>query len=182
MKSLRLLDLIITILFYSMLGIGIITFGVFTLFLFGIDLGVNTSTTFSDKNKLPMYLFLSSILIFYASYVYSLFLFKKNIDSFIKLQLFTNQVIRNFKVMGIIYLAGYLISVMSKSILPFYFNDLKGYIGVDYNENSLTNLFNFPLNGLIIGLFFLVLSKVFQIAKIQKEENIELKQENELTI
>ena len=49
-------------------------------------------------------------------------------------------------------------------------------------KNSLTNLFNFPLNGLIIGLFFLVLSKVFQIAKIQKEENIELKQENELTI
>ena len=182
MKTLHLLSLIINILFYSLFGIGILFFVLLICIFLGYELGIQTTIVFSDKNKLPMYLFLTSILIFYASYVYSLFLFKKNIDSFIKLQLFTNQVIRNFKVMGIIYLAGYLISVMSKSILPFYFNDLKGYIGVDYNENSLTNLFNFLLNGLIIGLFFLVLSKVFQIAKIQKEENTELKQENELTI
>lgn len=39
-----------------------------------------------------------------------------------------------------------------------------------------------PLGGLLIGLLFLTLSQVFQIAKNQKEENIELKKENELTI
>ncbi|WLD22715.1 DUF2975 domain-containing protein [Flavobacterium dauae] len=182
MKTLHLLSLIINILFYSLFGIGILSFALLIFIFLGYELGIQTTFVFSDKNKLPMYLFLLSLFIFYASYVYSLFLFKKNIDSFIKLQLFTNQVIRNFKVMGIIYLAGYLISILSKSILPFYFNDLEGYVGVDYNENSLTNLFDFPLNGLIIGLFFLVLSQVFQIAKFQKEENIELKQENDLTI
>ncbi len=84
--------------------------------------------------------------------------------------------------MGIIYLVGYIASVISNSVIPFYFNDLQGIIGIDYNEKSLTGLFDFPLNGFIMGLFFLVLSKVFQIAKIQKEENIELKEENELTI
>ncbi len=173
MKSLRILDLIITILFFSMLGIGIITFGAFTLFLFGIDLGIKTSTTFSDKDKTSLYLFLFSIITFYSAYTYSIFLFKQNITSFIKLELFTNKVIKNFKLMGIIYISGYIISSF---IIPFFKQDIKIEIG--QNEDFL----NFPLNGLIIGLFFLVLSKVFQIAKIQKEQNIKLKQENELTI
>lgn len=172
MKSLRLLDLIITILFYSMLGIGIITFGAFIFFLFGIDLGIKISTNFSDKSKVTMYLLLFSIFIFYSSYVYSIYLFKQNISSFIKFKLFTNQVIKNFKIMGGIYIVSYVISSLS---YPLFSQELKIEIGQD-------DFLNFPLNGLVIGLFFLVLSKVFEIAKIQKEENIELKQENELTI
>src|SRR5690606_11605010 len=106
MRTLHLLSLIINILFYSLFGIGILSFALLIFIFLGYELGIQTTFVFSDKNKLPMYLFLLSLFIFYASYVYSLFLFKKNIDSFIKLQLFTNQVIRNFKVMGIIYLAG----------------------------------------------------------------------------
>ncbi len=50
------------------------------------------------------------------------------------------------------------------------------------STNGYETFISNPLNGLIIGLLFFVLSKVFQIAKKQKEENIELKQENELTI
>lgn len=172
MKSLRLLDLIITILFYSMLGIGIITFGAFIFFLFGIDLGIKISTNFSDKSKVTMYLLLFSIFIFYSSYVYSIYLFKQNISSFIKFKLFTNQVIKNFKIMGGIYIVSYVISSLS---YPLFSQELKIEIGQD-------DFLNFPLNGLVIGLFFLVLSKVFEIAIIQKQENIELKQENELTI
>jgi uncharacterized membrane protein YvlD (DUF360 family) len=75
--------------------------------------------------------------------------------------------------MGVIYIASYIISSL---IVPLFNQNIKIEIGQDHD------FFNFPLNGLIIGLFFLVLSKVFQIAKFQKEENIELKQENELTI
>lgn len=173
MKSLHLLDLIIKILFYAMLGIGIITFGVFTLFLFGNDLGIKTSITFSNKGKEPLQFLFLSLFILYSSYVYSIYLFKQNTASFIKLNLFTNKVIKNFRVIGIIYITSYLISIIIKTIFE---QDVKIEIGND------SNFYNFPLNGLVIGLFFLVLSKVFQIAKIQKEENIELKQENELTI
>ena len=39
-----------------------------------------------------------------------------------------------------------------------------------------------PIVILVLGLFFIILSKAFEIGKKQKEENIELKQENELTI
>lgn len=75
--------------------------------------------------------------------------------------------------MGVIYIASYIISSL---IVPLFRQDLKIEIGQDQD------FFHFPLNGFVIGLFFLVLSKVFQIAKIQQEQNIELKQENELTI
>ncbi|WP_397334349.1 hypothetical protein [Paenimyroides marinum] len=47
---------------------------------------------------------------------------------------------------------------------------------------GVNNPFEMPIIILIFGLFFLSLSKAFQIAKIQKEENTELRQENELTI
>jgi len=102
-------------------------------------------------------------------------------ESFKNRALFTTEVIQNFKVIGIIYLIGYFVSTLVRFFVPI-FNDNKFKIGIGYDEQSFNGLYDFPLNGLIIGLLFLTLSKVFQIAKKQKEENIELKQENELTI
>ncbi|WKW47514.1 DUF2975 domain-containing protein [Myroides sp. JBRI-B21084] len=180
MKTLHLLDLIITILFFTLLIGGIFGCLLFIFFILGFDVGTSVAS-FSTKNKLPIIILLLTVITYYASYVYSIFLFKQNIASFIQLKIFTNTVIKNFKVIGFIYLFGYLISMLSK-FNPFYFNDLKEFIETNKSENVLNTLFTAPLNGLIIGLFFLVLSKVFHIAKTQKEENIELKQENELTI
>lgn len=182
MRALNILDIIITILFYLMLIIGIITFGVLTLFLFGIDLGIKTTINFSHENKLLLYFILTCTFIYYAFYMYSIFLFKKNVESFTNFKLFTNQVIKNFKVIGIIYLAGYLASVFITYVIPLFGNDSTIKIGIGNDKDSLIRLFDFPLNGLIIGLFFLTLSQVFHIAKLQKEENITLKQENDLTI
>lgn len=173
MRTIRILDLIITILFYSMLGIGTISFVFYSFFLFGIDLGIKTTTTFSSKNDDLSYLILLFNFIFYSTYTYSIFLFKQNVTSFLNFNFFTDRVIINFKTMGIIYILG---NIINSLIIPF----LKQHIKIDFGFDH--NLLNFPLNGLIIGLFFLVMSKVFQIAKNQKEENIELKQENELTI
>ncbi|RRJ90669.1 DUF2975 domain-containing protein [Paenimyroides tangerinum] len=173
MRTIRILDLIITILFYSMLGIGTIFFVIYTFFLFGIDLGIKTTTTFSSKNDDLLYLILFFNFIFYSTYTYSIFLFKQNITSFLNFNFFTDRVIINFKTMGIIYILG---NIINSLIIPFF----KQHIKIDFGFDN--NLLNFPLNGLIIGLFFLVMSKVFQIAKNQKKENIELKQENELTI
>ena len=173
MRTIRILDLIITILFYSMLGIGIISFVIYTFFLFGIDLGIKTTTTFSAKNHDLLYLILFFNFIFYSTYTYSIFLFKQNVTSFLNFNFFTDRVIINFKTMGIIYILG---NIINSLIIPFF----KQHIKIDFGFDN--NLLNFPLNGLIIGLFFLVMSKVFQIAKNQKKENIELKQENELTI
>jgi len=173
MRTLRILDLIITILFYSMLGIGILTFGIYALSLFGIDLGIKTSTTLSNQSNTSINLLFSVTLIIYSSYIYSIFLFKQNISSFVKFQIFTNRVIKNFKIMGIIYIVG---NIISSILIP----SIKQHIKIDLGYEN--DILNSPLNSLVIGLFFLVLSNVFQIAQKQKEENIELKKENELTI
>jgi len=165
-----------------MLIIGIITFGAFTLYLFGIDLGIKTTIHFSQENKPLLYFILMFTFTYYAFYMYSIFLFKKNVESFTNFKLFTSQVIKNFKVIGIIYLIGYLASAFITYVIPLFGNDSTIKIGIGNDEDSLIRLFDFPLNGLIIGLFFLTLSQVFQIAKNQKEENITLKQENDLTI
>ena len=182
MKSLHLLDVLITILFYCMLAIGIIGCGAFLFYFLGTDIGIKTSVTFSGKNRSFLYLAITATAVYYFAYVYSIYLFKNCITSFKQLHLFSNKVIRNFKWIGVIYIGGYLINLCVQSIFPLFLDELQASIKIDYNEDNLTRLFNFPLNGFIIGLFFLVLSNVFQIAKNQKEENIELKQENELTI
>ena len=56
-----------------------------------------------------------------------------------------------------------------------------GKIFTIYSDNTVAKLTNFselvitkiqtPLSGLMIGFFFLVLSKIFKEAKKQKEEN-----------
>jgi len=92
--------------------------------------------------------------------------------------LFEGEIISHLKQMGYIFSLGYLLIYFLKLII-----NVNDFIFLKTTTNHLeTILIESPINGLVIGLFFLVLSKVFQIAKKQKEENIELKQENELTI
>jgi len=50
-----------------MLGIGIIGCGAFLFYFFGIELGIKTSVTFFGKNRLPLYLAMLAIAIYYAS-------------------------------------------------------------------------------------------------------------------
>lgn len=176
MKSLSILSFIINILFYCLLAVGIAVFVALVFCLLGYNLNISSPIVFSEKNKLSFYFILVAAFSYYTLYLYSIFLFKKNIESFTRFKLFTNQVIKNFRVIGVIYLIGYLGSILAEFIFPLIDGHFKIEMGVGQH------FFNFPLNGLIIGLFFIILSQVFQIAKNQKEENIELKQENELTI
>ncbi|HLV51297.1 MAG TPA: DUF2975 domain-containing protein, partial [Flavobacterium sp.] len=81
------------------------------------------------------------------------------------------------KRIGYIFSVGYLLIYFLKPIVS-----IDDFLFFKKSTNGYETFISNPLNGLVIGLFFLVLSKVFQIAKKQKEENIELKQENELTI
>lgn len=181
MRTLHILSLIINILFYGLIIIGTIVFGFLLIYVLGYDLGIKTTINIQIDNKFLYYSAIISTFLYYSFYVYSIFLFKRNIESFENKKLFTVDVIQNFKTIGFIYLIGYFISVLIKFLIPIFTNNNLN-IAFGYDEQSFVGLFNFPLNGLIIGLLFLTLSQVFQIAKIQKEENIELKQENELTI
>ena len=91
--------------------------------------------------------------------------------------MFTKNVINNFYKTGWVF----IISFISLKILTIFIQIDAGFITNQVNFDIINFTLN-PINGLIIGILFLILSKVFYIAKIQKEENMELKQENELTI
>lgn len=138
-------------------------------------LGEETLTT---NNPIPLIAALILYLIVSIANAYGLLLLYKIIKKFKKFQLFQNEIISYLKQMGYIFALGYLLIYFLKLLI-----NIDDFIFLKATTNHLeTTFIEHPINGLIIGLFFLVLSKVFQIAKIQKEQNIKLKQENELTI
>ncbi len=180
MKRLHILHLVTSILFFCMLLLGVLLLVFSFSYAFGYDLGIHYTVTLHGSNKqLALGLFLPLLILLYSSYVYAIYLFKKCIASFIKIKIFEPYIIRNFNRIGYIFLTGYLLTVLFSATMRI--TDENGAIRLD-TEYDIMQFLLTPVNGFIIGLFFLVLSKVFQIAKIQKEENIELKQENELTI
>ncbi len=130
------------------------------------------------NNPIPLIIALILYLIVSIANAYGLLLLYRIIEKFKKFQLFQSDIISNLKQMGYIFSLGYLLVYFLKLSV-----NIEDFIFFKTTTNHLETIFiESPINGLIIGLFFLVLSKVFKIAKIQKEENIELKQENELTI
>ena len=96
-----------------------------------------------------------------AFFIYALYIFKQILDLFLKKRIFNPDVIKNFRLIGRSILLGYIFSG-GGSIL----------YNLSRNESSID--FNFIAGSIFIiclGLFFFVLSEVFQTAKNIKEEN-----------
>lgn len=182
MRTLNILRFILKItLFFLILAIPVYLIGTIVI-VSDIENEIKTFEIFNTNySTIHNKLFLSFILFLYftafAVNVFGIYLFQKTLSFFYKMDFFNQIIIKNFKIIGYIFLASYLIVealviIKFDSIVFFDNNQISAF------ANSLQN----PINGFISGLFFLILSKVFEIAKKQKEENIELKQENELTI
>ena len=136
--------------------------------------------TLTANNPIPLMITLILYIIVSIANAYGLLLLYKIIQKFKKFQLFQTEIISYLKQMGYIFSLGYLLIFFLKLII-----NMEGFVFFNtntYTYNLGTTIIDNPINGFVIGLFFLILSNVFQIAKNQKEENIELKQENELTI
>ena len=182
MKTLNILRFILQItLFFLILAIPVYLIGTIVI-VWDIEHEIKSFELFNtiyetNNNKLFLSLVLFLYFLTFAANVFGIYLLLKSLNFFYKMDFFNQIVIRNFKIMGYLFLVSYLTVEVLRiikfdSIVFFDNNQISAF------ANSLQN----PINGFIIGLFFLILSKVFQLAKIQKEENIELKQENELTI
>jgi hypothetical protein len=113
-------------------------------------------TNIDLSSKIIMILFLISFLLI----VYSIFLFRKILLSFQKIIIFDEEIIKNFKNIGILLITSGLIS----GITEFIFNMSQHKINFEIGLNSFVII-------CILGLFSMVLSEVFTIAKKQKEEN-----------
>lgn len=97
----------------------------------------------------------SSLLIIYAIY-----LFKQLLRFFQLKIIFDNRVVQLFNKIGFVLISSAVISGVS----GFIFNFLKRHVSLSFELNSNVLLFS-------LGLFFLILSEVFTIAKSLKEEN-----------
>lgn len=184
MRTITFLNIVLRILFgFATITISILAI-IVILSIFNIDLGIGNPRIKNLDIDSPLDMLQESISITFAftyfiSYVYAIYKLRKCLDLFMEFKFFHQSVIKNFNLIGYIFLIGFLINCVINytDLLSKLSNQERIPLSIEF-----TDIFLNPLNGLIIGLLFLTLSKVFKIAKFQKEENIELKQENELTI
>lgn len=96
-----------------------------------------------------------------AFFIYALYIFKQTLDLFLKKRIFNPDVIKNFRLIGRSIILGYILSG-------------GGSILYNLSRNEASIDFNFIAGSIFIiclGLFFFVLSEVFQTAKDIKEKN-----------
>lgn len=137
---------------------------VFIPFLFIYDIK-DLDVTISDINlsTLTIYgkLLISISLISYLMLIYSLFLFRRVLGYFLRLKIFDIHVIKIFKKIGVLLSISGLISFSISIISNLYFNQ-KFKLEIGMNEHIVI---------LCLGLFFMILSEIFKIAKNTKQEN-----------
>jgi len=168
MRKLNYLRTIINIIWVFAI-IATIAFVVFTILFYASDsLKINgfvfnkiqfDTLSITGQTVLLFYLFIRQTIL-----LYGLYLFKKILDSFINLQLFTPFVITNFRQIGTILL---FISVLNFIVYVFF------QIAYEHVISSKPLYDNMLILG--VGFFFIILSEIFQTSQL-------MKQENELTI
>ncbi|MGQ2983462.1 DUF2975 domain-containing protein [Flavobacterium sp.] len=164
MKRLSLLKTLVTILFV-LAAIGFI-FSIPTLLIMSIfpemvPFAIDGTNVKEIGNETIIYFFV--LIIGYAFFVYAAYLFKNVLGLFEKKKIFHDDVIKNFSQTGRAILIGGAITIGAKF--------LYGVVVEQQIELSASLDFDSSLFILGLGLFFLVLSDVFLMAKGLKEEN-----------
>lgn len=165
MRKLNILKACIDLAFYlSCLTIlAFVLFIPFAIFgeMDGIPLKIQGRELIIDnwQAKVVLLFALASSLFF----VYGIYLLRKTIALFIKKDLFNTEVIRNFNVIGICVVTSTLLMVIPSFLYDAFHRTRMGF--------KLEAGFDSPLLVISLGLFFMVLSEVFKIAKNFKEEN-----------
>lgn len=167
MRRLWLLKSLVDLLFvFAMIGV------VFTLPLIlmvavmpeEVPFTLNGGDTEMLQGKTEWELIIFCLLIYvgYLFLVFALYLFKKTLVLFKRRIIFDDAVIKNFDQMGKAILIGYFIAIAPMIFFALTDNPVQLKVSFGLNESLL-------IVGL--GLFFMVLSEVFQMAKNLKEEN-----------
>tara|TARA_R110002049_G_scaffold73774_4_gene190519 strand:+ start:12711 stop:13214 length:504 start_codon:yes stop_codon:yes gene_type:complete len=163
MRKINILKAIVDLLWIFSMPIILIIVG-FSIAIFFVDLGeLNIKINSIDLNNdtlLSKALFLISALN-YLLIIASLYFFRKVLNQFIRVKIFEANVIKSFQKTGNLLAISGFISLIVSIISKVYFEQ----------KISLELGLNQHLVIICLGLFFLVLSEVFKIAKNQKQEN-----------
>jgi hypothetical protein len=163
MKKINVLKWIVDILWiFSMpLILLIIGFSIAILFIDLGDLNMEVNTINFDQNDLfSKVLFVISILN-YVLIIAALYFFRKVLNHFIRVKIFEGTVITSFKKAGNLLAVSGIISLTISMISKIYFEQK---ISLEFGLNQHIVI-------ICLGLFFLILSEIFKIAKSTKQEN-----------
>jgi hypothetical protein len=186
MKTIHILRTLINILFYTLIAVGIIGFIFFIiLFFFPESLPMplrGFSMIFNQPFGWKIYLVPLSSGINFLLLIVAMFYLRKSITSFLKSDFYSENVTRNLKKAGNIFVFIGLSSIIIQLFAVLYVQNL-AYSMVQMKTGFFISLLNIlaaaldlkSVIAIIMGLFFLLFSKIFENSRI-------LKQENDLTI
>lgn len=151
--------------FFMVLGaIGLVIFVPIVLFVPDADIPVKIKGVSVELNDVGAKIILVISTIAYLLYVYSIYLLKKTVNLFISKNIFAPEVIRNLKNIGKLFIIVALMLSVPLFVYQVVFTRHIDFELTSYYSDSM--LFN-----IAIGLFFMILSEVFKMAKNFKEEN-----------
>jgi hypothetical protein len=166
MRKLNILKAVLDLFwFFTLISIaGMLLFIPFYLFSSDIDIALKikgqeilASTILA---KIVVFVNVISGLLFF----YSIYLLRKLVGLFQKREIFNDEVVRLFNLIGRLVIASSIISTVSL----FIYNAVeKNHLGLSLDFGSYDSL----LISVSLGLFFMVISEIFKIAKNIKEES-----------
>ncbi|MBL4643395.1 MAG: DUF2975 domain-containing protein [Flavobacteriaceae bacterium] len=186
MKKIQLLRTLINILFFTLIAVFSIGFIFFILLFFFRDslpapLGM-FSMLFNQPFGWKMYLVPTSTVVNYMLLILAMFYLRKSTTSFLKSDYYNERVTLNLKKAGNIFIFIGVSTIIIQLFTVLYIQNL-AYNIVQMKTNFFIRLINTlaatidlkSVLSIIIGLFFLLFSKIFENSRV-------LKQENDLTI
>jgi hypothetical protein len=163
MKKINILKTIVDLLWIFSMPVVLIIIGVsFTTFFVDLsDLNIELDTININQNDLfSKILFVISSLN-YLLLIVALYFFRKVVTNFVRVTVFEELVISSFKKIGNLLTFSGFISLIISIIGKIYFEQK---VSLEFGLNQHLVL-------ICLGLFFLVLSEIFKIAKNAKQEN-----------
>ena len=163
MKKINILKAIVDLLWIFSMPVVLIIIGIsFTTFFVDLsDLNIELNTINMNQNDLfSKILFVISSLN-YLLLIVALYFFRKVLTNFVRIRVFEEVVISSFKKIGNLLTFSGFISLIISIIGKIYFEQK---VSLEFGLNQHLVL-------ICLGLFFLVLSEIFKIAKNAKQEN-----------
>lgn len=186
MKTIKILRILINILFYTLIAVFAIGF-IFILLLFFFPNIVpmplkGFSMMFNQPFGWKIYLVPVSTILNYMLLIAAIFLLRKGTSSFLISDFYNEKVTTNFKKAGNIFVFIGISTIVIQLFTVVYVLSIANNM-MQMKTNFLITIINTlaaavdlkSVLSIIIGLFFLLFSKIFENSRI-------LKQENDLTI
>jgi len=166
MRKLNILKAILDLFwFFTLISIvGMLIFIPFYLFSSDVDIPIKIKGQEISANTILAKIVVIVNVISGLLFFYSIYLLRKLVGLFQKREIFSDEVVRLFNLIGRLVIASSVISTVSL----FIYNAVeRSHLGISLDFGSYDSF----LISISLGLFFMVISEIFKIAKNMKEDS-----------